>query len=58
MVLHTAKFREPSGRNSFARYKAQVQPAAIASLQILSGTNLDLLYCGLQEPLHNLRTML
>lgn len=49
MVLHTAKPREQSGRDSFARYRAQVRSAAIASLQMLSGTNVDRVYCDLHD---------
>ncbi|MCT6700344.1 DUF4297 domain-containing protein [Rheinheimera sp. 4Y26] len=49
MVLETVQPREQSGRDSFARYKAQVRSAAIAALQILSGTDVDRVYCDLHD---------
>lgn len=49
MVLETVQPREQSGRDSFARYKAQVRSAAIAALKILSGTDVDRVYCDLHD---------
>lgn len=49
MVLETAQPREQSGRDSFARYKAQVRSAAIAALKILSNTDVDRVYCDLHD---------
>jgi hypothetical protein len=42
------KPREQNGRDTFARYRAQVRSAAIASLAILEGT-IDRVYCDLHD---------
>ncbi|GAV20993.1 hypothetical protein MMIC_P1972 [Mariprofundus micogutta] len=47
--LETKKPREQAGRDSFARYKAQVRSAAIASLSILEGGEVDRVYCDLHD---------
>lgn len=49
MVLETVEPREQSGRDSFARYRAQVRSAAIEALKILSGTDTDRVYCDLHD---------
>ncbi|AIN19486.1 dsDNA nuclease domain-containing protein [Yersinia rochesterensis] len=49
MVLETVPPREQSGRDSFARYRAQVRSAAIAALQMLSSTTIDRVYCDLHD---------
>lgn len=49
MVLETFQPREQSGRDSFARYRAQVRSAAIAALKILSGSDVDRVYCDLHD---------
>jgi len=41
--------REQSGRDSFERYRAQVRSAAIASLSILEGKDIDRVYCDLHD---------
>lgn len=48
-MLHTLKPREQSGRDTFARYKAQARSAAVASLAILSGKEIDRIYCDLHD---------
>lgn len=48
-MLHTKKPREQSGRDSFSRYKAQVRSAAMASLSILEGKDVDRVYCDLHD---------
>jgi len=47
--LETKTPREQAGRDSFARYKAQVRSAAIASLSILDGGEVDRIYCDLHD---------
>lgn len=49
MVLETKKPREQSGRDSFSRYRAQVRSAAMASLSILEGLDVDRVYCDLHD---------
>lgn len=49
MVLETKKPREQSGRDSFSRYKAQARSAAMASLSILEGGEVDRVYCDLHD---------
>ena len=41
--------REQSGRDSFSRYRAQVRSAAMASLSILEGKEIDRVYCDLHD---------
>jgi len=41
--------REQNGRDSFARYRAQVRAAAIASLAILESKGIDRVYCDLHD---------
>jgi hypothetical protein len=41
--------REQNGRDSFGRYRAQVRSAAIASLSILEGQEIDRVYCDLHD---------
>lgn len=48
-MLHTIKPREQNGRDAFSRYKAQVRSAAIASLAILEGQNIDRIYCDFHD---------
>lgn len=48
-MLDTAKPREQNGRDSFSRYRAQVRSAAIASLSILEGSNIDRVYCDFHD---------
>jgi len=49
MDLEALPPREQAGRDSFARYKAQVRSAAIASLSILDGGEIDRVYCDLHD---------
>lgn len=48
-MLDTKKAREQNGRDSFSRYRAQVRSAAVASLSILEGANVDRVYCDLHD---------
>ncbi|WP_257173824.1 DUF4297 domain-containing protein [Colwellia sp. M166] len=48
-MLETKRPREQSGRDSFSRYKAQVRSAAMASLSILEGDEVDRVYCDLHD---------
>jgi hypothetical protein len=48
-MLETKKPREQSGRDSFNRYRAQVRSAAMASLSILEGEDIDKVYCDLHD---------
>jgi hypothetical protein len=41
--------REQDGRDAFARYRAQVRAAAIASLAILESKEVDRIYCDLHD---------
>lgn len=48
-MLETKKAREQSGRDSFSRYRAQVRSAAVATLSILEGLDVDRIYCDLHD---------
>lgn len=49
-MLGSIKPREQAGRDTFARYRAQVRSAAIAALEILEGEgNVDRVYCDLHD---------
>jgi hypothetical protein len=48
-MLETKKAREQNGRDSFSRYRAQIRSAAVASLSILEGANIDRVYCDLHD---------
>ncbi|WP_105750660.1 dsDNA nuclease domain-containing protein [Pseudomonas aeruginosa] len=48
-MLDTKKAREQNGRDSFSRYRAQVRSAAVASLSILEGGEVDRVYCDLHD---------
>jgi len=48
-MLATKKPREQKGRDTFSRYKAQVRSAAMASLSILEGKEIDRVYCDLHD---------
>ena len=48
-MLEKKKPREQSGRDSFSRYKAQVRSAAMATLSILEGKDIDRVYCDLHD---------
>jgi hypothetical protein len=48
-MLDTKKAREQNGRDSFSRYRAQVRSAAVASLSILEGADVDRVYCDLHD---------
>lgn len=41
--------REQIGRDTFGRYKAQVRSAALATLSILEGKEIDRVYCDLHD---------
>lgn len=41
--------REQDGRDSFARYRAQVRAAAVAALAILEAKSIDRVYCDLHD---------
>ncbi|MDR6495652.1 hypothetical protein J2797_005576 [Paraburkholderia terricola] len=49
MKLHEIKPREQSGRDTFARYKAQTRAAAIAALAILEASGVDRVYCDYHD---------
>jgi len=48
-MLETIDPREQNGRDSFGRYRAQVRSAAVASLSILKGGEIDRVYCDLHD---------
>lgn len=48
-MLETKKAREQNGRDSFSRYRAQIRSAAVASLSILEGADVDRVYCDLHD---------
>lgn len=48
-MLETKQPREQSGRDSFSRYRAQVRSAAMATLSILNGKEVDRVYCDLHD---------
>ncbi|WP_288491882.1 dsDNA nuclease domain-containing protein [uncultured Pseudomonas sp.] len=48
-MLDTKRAREQNGRDSFSRYRAQVRSAAVASLSILEGGEVDRVYCDLHD---------
>lgn len=48
-MLHEKMAREQSGRDSFGRYRAQVRSAAVATLSILEGREVDRVYCDLHD---------
>lgn len=47
--LHQIQPREQSGRDTFARYRAQVRAAGIACLYILEGKEIDRVYCDFHD---------
>lgn len=49
MKLHEIEPREQSGRDTFARYKAQTRAAGIAALAILEATGVDRVYCDFHD---------
>lgn len=49
MVLETKRLREQNGRDAISRYKAQYRSAAVASLSILEGKEVDRVYCDLHD---------
>lgn len=48
-MLEQKKLREQNGRDTFGRYRAQVRSAAIATLSILEGKDIDRVYCDFHE---------
>ena len=48
-TLAEVVLREQDGRDSFARYRAQVRAAAIASLALLEAKGVDRIYCDLHD---------
>lgn len=48
-MLHTAKPREQSGRDTFARYRSQIRSTAIQALKILESKDVDKVYCDLHD---------
>lgn len=48
-MLETEKPREQNGRDSLSRFRAQVRSAAMASLSILEGQEIDRVYCDLHD---------
>lgn len=48
-MLETIKPREQDGRDAFSRYRAQVRSAAMASLSILEGLDIDKVYCDFHD---------
>lgn len=49
MGVHQVKPRETSGRDTIARYQAQFRAAAYECLSILSGSNIDRVYCDYHD---------
>lgn len=49
MSISSKAPREQNGRDSFSRYRAQVKSAAIESLKILEGLDIDKVYCDFQD---------
>jgi len=49
MTLSSKQPREQSGRDSFSRYRSQVRSAAMATLSILEGKDVDRVYCDLHD---------
>ncbi|MYM65617.1 DUF4297 domain-containing protein [Pseudoduganella sp. FT55W] len=49
MTLADVAPREQDGRDSFARYRAQVRAAAVAALAILESKDVDRVYCDLHD---------
>jgi hypothetical protein len=47
--FHSAKPREQVGRDTFARYRAQVRAASLAALAILEGKETDRIYCDYHD---------
>jgi len=47
--LHQIQPREQSGRDTFARYRAQVRAAGIACLYILERKEIDSVYCDYHD---------
>lgn len=48
-MIDTKKPREQNGRDSFGRYRAQARSAAIATLSILEGQEIDRVYCDFHD---------
>lgn len=48
-VIHDIKPRETVGRNTVARFRMQFQAAAYAALEILSGKEIDRVYCDYHD---------
>lgn len=48
-MVNTKQPREQSGRDTLARFGAQTRSAAIASLKILEGKEIDKIYCDLHD---------
>jgi hypothetical protein len=48
-MLETVQPREQSGRDAFGRFRAQARSAALASLSILEGKEVDRVYCDMHD---------
>jgi hypothetical protein len=48
-MLDSIKPREQSGRDALARFRAQARSAALASLSILEGKDIDRVYCDMHD---------
>ncbi|MFP3758606.1 dsDNA nuclease domain-containing protein, partial [Cupriavidus sp. SIMBA_020] len=48
-VIHDKKPRETVGRTTVARFRMQFQGAAYAALEILSGKEIDRVYCDYHD---------
>src|SRR5690606_18737475 len=48
-IIHEKEPRETVGRNTVARFRMQFQPAAYAALEILSGKEIDRVYCDYHD---------
>ncbi len=48
-MLETIQPREQSGRDAFGRFRAQARSAALASLSILEGKDVDRVYCDMHD---------
>lgn len=49
LMLENVKPREQAGRDALARFRAQARAAALASLSILEGKEIDRVYCDMYD---------
>lgn len=48
-TIHEKPLRETAGRNTISRFRMQFQAAAYAALEILSGKEVDRVYCDYHD---------